>query len=241
MQKVSMSGDSQDMVSDLLHEITGTDAEEVLFSAEEQMNDLGVALQHSAEAKFLLRALLEMRFRRDHAQQACAFVFAEHAGSLAGKDTLLIGALDWLCLHVDDKHLPRQFASVSRIEVVNSGVPKGPAAASAEALAAAVASGEGGDGEAQEGANAAAAMVQAAADLSAVEQQQIFRLMSFGFSRKKIAEALREQAQGREMADEARRTLHIASLHTRTRLHLPAHNAAREIDLLLRLLYPLLR
>ena len=75
-----------------------------------------------------LRALLEMRFRRDHAQQACAFVFAEHAGSLAGKDTLLIGALDWLCLHVDDKHLPRQFASVSRIEVVNSGVPKGPAA-----------------------------------------------------------------------------------------------------------------
>ena len=97
------------------------------------------------------------------------------------------------------------------------------------------------DGEAQEGANAAAAMVQAAADLSAVEQQQIFRLMSFGFSRKKIAEALREQAQGREMADEARRTLHIASLHTRTRLHLPAHNAAREIDLLLRLLYPLLR
>ena len=108
-----MSGDSQDMVADLLHEITGTDAEEVLFSAEEQMNDLGVALQHSAEAKFLLRALLEMRFRRDHAQQACAFVFAEHAGSLAGKDTLLIGALDWLCLHVDDKHLPRQFASVS--------------------------------------------------------------------------------------------------------------------------------
>ena len=43
---------------------------------------------------------------------------------------------------------------------------------------------------------------QAAADLSAVEQQQIFRLMNFGFSRKKIVEALREQAAGREMADE---------------------------------------
>ena len=43
---------------------------------------------------------------------------------------------------------------------------------------------------------------QAAADLSAVEQQQIFRLMMFGFSRKKIVEALREQAAGREMADE---------------------------------------
>ena len=192
MQKVSMSGDSQDMVADLLHEITGTDAEEVLFSAEEQMSDLGVALQHSAEAKFLLRALLEMRFRRDHAQQACAFVFAEHAGSLAGKDTLLIGALDWLCLHVDDKHLPRQFASVSRIEVVNSGQPKRSVAATA-ALA------EGGDDTSEGGSTVA---IQAAADLSAVEQQQIFRLMSFGFSRKKIAEALREQAHGREMADE---------------------------------------
>jgi Holliday junction resolvasome RuvABC DNA-binding subunit len=193
MQKVNMSGDSQDMVADLLHEITGTDAEEVLFSAEEQMNDLGVALQHSAEAKFLLRALLEMRFRRDHAQQACAFVFAEHAGSLAGKDTLLIGALDWLCLHVDDKHLPRQFASVSRIEVVNSGQPKSSVVA--------VALAEEGD-SISEGKASNVATIQAAADLSAVEQQQIFRLMSFGFSRKKIAEALREQAQDREMADE---------------------------------------
>lgn len=191
MQKVSMSGDSQDMVADLLHEITGTDAEEVLFSAEEQMNDLGVALQHSAEAKFLLRALLEMRFRRDHAQQACAFVFAEHAGSLAGKDTLLIGALDWLCLHVDDKHLPRQFASVSRIEVVNSGQPKRAVASTADLA-------EGGN----DNSEGSAVAIQAAADLSAVEHQQIFRLMSFGFSRKKIAEALREQAHGREMADE---------------------------------------
>ena len=194
MQKVSMSGDSQDMVADLLHEITGTDAEEVLFSAEEQMNDLGVALQHSAEAKFLLRALLEMRFRRDHAQQACAFVFAEHAGSLAGKDTLLISALDWLCLHVDDKHLPRQFASVSRIEVVNSGQPKSSVAAT---VALAEEGNNSGGGQAPN-----VATVQAAADLSAVEQQQIFRLMSFGFSRKKITEALREQAQDREMADE---------------------------------------
>ncbi len=189
-----MSGDSQDMVADLLHEITGTDAEEVLFSAEEQMNDLGVALQHSAEAKFLLRALLEMRFRRDHAQQACAFVFAEHAGSLAGKDTLLISALDWLCLHVDDKHLPRQFASVSRIEVVNSGQPKSSVAAT---VALAEEGNNSGGGHAPN-----VATVQAAADLSAVEQQQIFRLMSFGFSRKKITEALREQAQDREMADE---------------------------------------
>ena len=106
LQKVSMSGDSQDMVADLLHEITGTDAEEVLFQQEEQMNELGAQLQHSAEAKFLLRALLEMRFRRDHAQQACAFVFAENAGELAGKDTLLVSALDWLCLHIEDKHLP---------------------------------------------------------------------------------------------------------------------------------------
>ena len=189
------------------------------------MNDLGVALRHSTEAKFLLRALLEMRFRRDHAQQACAFVFAEHAGSLAGKDTLLISALDWLCLHVEDKHLPRQFASVSRIEVVNSGAPKEvsnphliltiltsssqssphphlivsqvtPAAAAIAAAQAGASSG------APMGEKQAAAAVQVAADLSAVEQQQIFRLMAFGFSRKKIAEALREQAAGREMADE---------------------------------------
>ena len=174
LQKVSMSGESQDMVADLLHEITGTDAEEVLFSAEEQMNDLGVALRHSTEAKFLLRALLEMRFRRDHAQQACAFVFAEHAGSLAGKDTLIISALDWLCLHVEDKHLPRQFGSKSRIEVVNSGAP-----AEVTPAAAAIAAAQAGGGAAGGGKQAAAA-VQVAADLSAVEQQQIHRLMEFG-------------------------------------------------------------
>ena len=100
---------------------SGADAEDAIFGAQEQMEELGLQLQHSAEAKFLLRALLEMRFRRDHAQQACAFVFAQNKGVMVGNDHLLTAALDWLCLHVEDRHLPRQFASLSRIEVVSTG------------------------------------------------------------------------------------------------------------------------
>eukprot|EP01048_Picozoa_sp_COSAG05_P007656 COSAG05_NODE_546_length_8763_cov_12.991228_2_plen_391_part_00 len=239
LQKVSMSGESQDMVSDLLHEISGADAEDVIFGAEGQMAELGTQLQHSDEAKFLLRALLELRFRRDHAQQACAFVFAENAGDLVGKDHLLTSALDWLCLHVEDKHLPRQFASLSRIEVVvgqkkavttasmpppNFGPERriDPEDGNAYTLEEFI-DAYGGTKEweaqahqsarfhAQAAAHAAAAKEQYelavasqrhASDISAVQQQQIFRLMSFGFSRRKIVEALEAQAGQREMADE---------------------------------------
>lgn len=242
LQKVSMSGESQDMVSDLLYEISGADAEDVIFGAEDQMVELGAQLKHSDEAKFLLRALLHLRFRRDHAQQACAFVFAENAGDLVGKDHLLTSALDWLCLHVEDKHLPRQFASLSRVEVVVG--QKKVAVVHQPPVAAPMMTGPerridpedgnsytldefidayGGIAEweaqahqaarfhAQAAAHAATAKAQQelvvasqmhASDISAVQQQQIFRLMNFGFSRRKIVETLQQQAGGREMADE---------------------------------------
>eukprot|EP01052_Picozoa_sp_SAG31_P015908 SAG31_NODE_1036_length_10221_cov_170.602326_6_plen_134_part_00 len=55
LQKVSMSGETQDLVSDLLQEIAGTDSEDILFADDERMASDVASLRHSEEARFLFR------------------------------------------------------------------------------------------------------------------------------------------------------------------------------------------
>ena len=175
LTKVNMSTESQQLVEDLLVDLRHGDDKptvDVLFGSEAIA--LGKQLRNSEEARFLLRALVELRFRQDHARQACAFVLATNDGKLARKQDLLQSALDWLCLNVEDADLPRQFASLMGLRtLVNADAQKRKAAKRATM-------------------SEEKKLVE---ELGAEESRQALRLLELGFTHKKAIDTLRLQTE----------------------------------------------